>query len=578
MDGQEKPISFTSFSLNAAQRKYPILHLEALALVCTVKKFHKFLFGQKFTIFTDHKPLLGIFGKEGKNQLCVTRLQRYVMDMAIYDYDILYRPSAQMGNADFCSRFPLDIEVPKCVDSGSVKSINFFSDFPIDYSLIAKETKVDDFLSKIAHYVTNGWPQRIEKDWKRAYSLRFDLEVVEGCLLYQDRVFVPFKLHGANLKLLHSNHIGIVKMKQIARRCLFWLGINDDIEWHVKQCQICLQTSVIPKPTSSTSWTPTDRPFSRIHADFFHFDHRTFLLVVDSYSKWLEIDLMKTGTDASKVIRKFTAIFARFGLPDVLVTDGGPPFNASQFTLFMERQGIKVLKSPPYNPSSNGQAERMVRVAKDVFKKFLLDPSTKTLDIEDRITYFLCNYRNTTSGDDEKFPSERVFSFKPKTLTDLLHPKRTYKEHLIFPKTKDDIDEQVDISCGAPSQDQFLMLNVGDNILYKNHDKNALEKWIIAQYVARVSTNIYRITIGRNTLNAHRSQLKLMEKRPTGSRMRIPIQRVKRPRESSDSEEEFLGFPDVPAVPGRPEDDRSRFKQLKRSPIVTRSKSRTETN
>lgn len=84
VDGKEKPISFVSFSLNAAQKSYPILHLEALALICTVKKFHKFLFGQKFTIYTDHKPLLGIFGKEGKHQLCVTRLQRYVMEMSIY--------------------------------------------------------------------------------------------------------------------------------------------------------------------------------------------------------------------------------------------------------------------------------------------------------------------------------------------------------------------------------------------------------------------------------------------------------------------------------------------------------------
>ncbi|XP_062560914.1 uncharacterized protein K02A2.6-like isoform X1 [Armigeres subalbatus] len=310
-------------------------------------------------IFTDHKPLLGIFGKEGKNQLCVTRLQRYMMDLSIYDYEIVYRPSTQMGNADFCSRFPLNVEVPKFIDSGSIKCINFFNDFPLDYAIIAKETEKDEFLSKIAFYVSNGWPQRIDPDWRKAYALRYDLELIDGCLLYQDRVFIPATLYKGILKLLHANHQGIVKMKQTARRCVFWIGINEDLEWHVKQCQICLQTSTAPKPASDTSWIPTSRPFSRIHADFFHFEHRVFLLVVDSFSKWLEIDLMKTGTEASKVIRKFVAFFSRFGLPDVLVTDGGPPFNAHQFISFMERQGIKVLKSPPYNPSSNGQAERM---------------------------------------------------------------------------------------------------------------------------------------------------------------------------------------------------------------------------
>ena len=70
IDGIEKPICFTSFSLNEAQRKYPILHLEALALVCTVKKFHKFLYGKPFPVFTDHKPLIGIFGRGEKFDLC----------------------------------------------------------------------------------------------------------------------------------------------------------------------------------------------------------------------------------------------------------------------------------------------------------------------------------------------------------------------------------------------------------------------------------------------------------------------------------------------------------------------------
>lgn len=54
VDGVEKPICFTSFSLNSAQKSYPILHLEALALVCTIKKFHKYLYGQHFKVFTDH--------------------------------------------------------------------------------------------------------------------------------------------------------------------------------------------------------------------------------------------------------------------------------------------------------------------------------------------------------------------------------------------------------------------------------------------------------------------------------------------------------------------------------------------
>ncbi|XP_062554452.1 uncharacterized protein K02A2.6-like [Armigeres subalbatus] len=77
---------------------------------------------------------------------------------------------------------------------------------------------------------------------------------------------------------------------------------------------------------------------------------------------------MKFGTDARKVKTKFLNVFARFGLPDVVVTDGGPPFSSKELIDFFEKHGVKVMKSPPYNPSSNGQAERMVRVVKEGFR------------------------------------------------------------------------------------------------------------------------------------------------------------------------------------------------------------------
>lgn len=172
------------------------------------------------------------------------------------------------------------------------------------------------------------------------------------------------------LELLHGNHAGIVKMKQLARLMVYWFGINNDIEKYVDSCLTC-NSMAIPHTSKATSkWIPTIKPFSRIHVDFFYFEHRTYLLIVDSFSKWIEIEWMKQGTDCNKVLQRLAAFFARFGLPDVLVSDNGPPFNSFGFNSFLERQGIKVMKSPPYHPSSNGQAERLVRTVKEVLKKF----------------------------------------------------------------------------------------------------------------------------------------------------------------------------------------------------------------
>lgn len=67
---------------------------------------------------------------------------------------------------------------------------------------------------------------------------------------------------------------------------------------------------------------------------------------MDSFSKWVELDWMKNGTDCGKVLKKLVAIFARFGLPDVLVSDGGPPFNALAFVAFLKKTGNKCSEKP----------------------------------------------------------------------------------------------------------------------------------------------------------------------------------------------------------------------------------------
>lgn len=281
-----------------------------------------------------------------------------------------------------------------------------------------------------------------------------------------------------------------------------------------------------------------------------------------------------------KVINKFTSIFATFGLPDVLVTDGGPPFNAQAFISFMQRQGIIVMKSPPYNPSSNGQAERMVRTTKDIFKKFMLYTQLKSLDIEDKIKYFLVNYRTSTTTSDDFIPAERIFLFKPKTLLDLLHPKSCFKQHLDKPqKEAMETVKKTMVECSTPPPDPFEKLLLGDKLYYRNPNKGEIEKWIEAKFVKRVSPNVFLISFGRPTINAHRNQIKLVTSNRRISKFVVPLPSRKRRREvlDSDEEEEFLGFPDVPERPYETHRKRAKLSStnVPRSPIRTRSVSRS---
>lgn len=65
----------------------------------------------------------------------------------------------------------------------------------------------------------------------------------------------------------------MVKMKQLARRTVYWFGINSDIEKFVSNCDVCNSMIIVPRQKGEYKWIPTTKPFSRIHIDFFYFEH-----------------------------------------------------------------------------------------------------------------------------------------------------------------------------------------------------------------------------------------------------------------------------------------------------------------
>lgn len=93
-DGTERPIAFASRTLTSSDRNYAQLEKEALSLVFGVKRFHQFLYGRKFTLVTDHKPLTAIFGaKKGIPSLAAARLQRWAILLSAYPFEIRFKPT-----------------------------------------------------------------------------------------------------------------------------------------------------------------------------------------------------------------------------------------------------------------------------------------------------------------------------------------------------------------------------------------------------------------------------------------------------------------------------------------------------
>ncbi|XP_015757932.1 PREDICTED: uncharacterized protein K02A2.6-like [Acropora digitifera] len=136
------------------------------------------------------------------------------------------------------------------------------------------------------------------------------------------------------------------------------------------------------------------KPWERIHIDFFEKDKLNFLIVVDAYSKWLQIIPM-SSTTSLKTIEALQSLFSRYGIPEDLVFENGPQLAAGEFTKFMRQNSIKFTRVPPYHPASNGAAERSVQTAKVALTKQVLDGKVSTLTLEHRLANFLILNRST---------------------------------------------------------------------------------------------------------------------------------------------------------------------------------------
>ena len=201
-------------------------------------------------------------------------------------------------------------------------------------------------------------------------------------------------------------------MKSLARRFVWWPGMDQHIEETVKTCSECQQSQPSPPVAPLCSWQWPTRPWSRIHIDFAGpMDNRTFLVIIDAHSKWIEVFPMNSTTSTA-TIQVLRTTFSRYGLPESIVSDNGPQFTSSEFAQFCHLNGIRHVRVPPYHPSSNGLAERAVQTFKKGFKKM----SEGT--VQDKIARFLFSYRITPQTSTGISPAELLMG---RTLRSRLH-------------------------------------------------------------------------------------------------------------------------------------------------------------
>ena len=345
-DGSERPIAYASKSLSPAEKNYSQIEKEALGIIWGVKRFHTYVFGRHFRLVTDHQPLTSIFSpQKGISSTSAARLQRYALFLAGYDYEIAYRGTKKHANADMLSRLPTecsesdDPSEDAEIDALYVKQLE---NLPVSAETIQRETRKDTLLSTVCDYVDRGWPEQSDsKELDPYFARRTELTVQQNCLVWGIRVVVPPTLRSKLLDELHQGHVGVVKMKTLARSYMWWPGIDQDIEQYYKGCAGCQSVKHAPPSAPIHPWEFPSKPWERIHIDFAGpFMNSMWLVVVDAHSKWPEVVPMKTTT-AETTLNVLRTIFARFGLPSQIVSDNGPQFIAEEFKSFCRHNGIQ---------------------------------------------------------------------------------------------------------------------------------------------------------------------------------------------------------------------------------------------
>lgn len=420
VDGIERPIAYASKTLTHAEAKYPQIEREALGIVFGVQRFQKYLYGKRFKLVTDHKPLTAIFGdQKGVPALAAMRLQRWAVLLGAYDYEIVYKRSEENSNADYLSRF----SVGKVDSVHSVESVeNCYSvlcDLPLNYKDIALSTKSDPVLARVLDFIMNGWPETVNDDLKVYQRRKLELTCEDGCILWGSRVVIPSKHRAQALEELHSQHFGIVRTKSLARSYLWFPGIDLAIEGMVKSCSTCQTVQHDPTPTVRP-WIYPDMPWYRVHADLATYKSKNYLILVDSHSKWPEaIEL--SSTNSASLIIELQRVFSTHGFPAVFVTDNGPQFVSKEFEEYLRKNGIRHCLSPYYHAASNGQAERTVQTIKGFLKKLTAD----NRDVREQVSDYLLAYRNTTHPLTNRSPAELLMKRQLRTRLSLVKPSKT---------------------------------------------------------------------------------------------------------------------------------------------------------
>ena len=319
-----KPVAYASRALTETEQRYAQIEKEMLAIVFGAERFHQYIYGREVDVQSDHKPLEVIMKKPLSS--APARIQRLLMRLQKYQVNVQYKPGKEMYIADALSRAYLPVtSSPDIEIEAQVHMV--ISNLPVSNEKLEefrKETTNDVTLTKLIETVLNGWPEtksQAAQEIRAYWNFREEISVVNGVLYKGERLIVPAAMRGEMLKRIHESHLGIESCRRRAREVLFWPGMAENIAEMVNSCDVCRTHQKRQTKEPLQPHSVPERPWQKIGVDLFTFGQQEYLLLVDYYSKFIEVEWLKSDTRSATVITHMKSQIARHGIPETVISD-----------------------------------------------------------------------------------------------------------------------------------------------------------------------------------------------------------------------------------------------------------------
>uniref|UniRef100_A0A1I8GN44 CCHC-type domain-containing protein n=1 Tax=Macrostomum lignano TaxID=282301 RepID=A0A1I8GN44_9PLAT len=321
-------------------------------------------------------------------------------------FNIIYQPGPQ-NPADVLSRQP---QMQTTDNPGEVLDRQFINAIALgstpqglSFESIKQAARLDGVTqAAISALQTNQWTSN-DHELRALACIRQELSAHDGVLLRGSSIIVPASLRRVVLQLAHKGHQCWRKTLDRLQTKVWWPGMRGDCQVFVQSCLACQATS--PKTTNPPPLQPSQLPDGAwlvLGMDFYGpVQDKMLLVTTDLYSKFPEINIV-SSTSAEAVLPHLKTLFSRYGIPQEIISDNGPPFNSAEFHNFLAEHGVKHRRICPLHPEANGATERVNRCVNKVVRAAIAEGRSWRSALDD----WLLAYRVTPHSATGVAPAE----------------------------------------------------------------------------------------------------------------------------------------------------------------------------